>query len=155
MCYVHVKEHSTMLHSSCIYLYKSQSLQIWIIVLSHIKISSFFSINCAALWCCIHFIGHNGNGRWNWVHHWIRYPTQYTLFVYSSLADVEGPLCSIVMPDRQPGEETQKNLIENNPILTFAKSTALKVLPLYDGWECLNSWVTILDMSGRQIFCSI
>ncbi len=52
--------------------------------------------------------------------------------VYSSLADVEGPLSSIVMPDRQPGEEAQNNLIENNPILTFAKSTAFKVLPLYN-----------------------
>ncbi len=66
------------------------------------------------------------------MHHWIRSSTQYTLFVYSSLADVEGPLSSIVMPDRQPGEEAQKHLIENNPILTFAKSTAFKVLSLYN-----------------------
>lgn len=48
------------------------------------------------------------------------------------LADVEGPLCSVVMPDRQPGEKTQKNLVENNPKLTFAKSAVFRVLPLYD-----------------------
>lgn len=59
-------------------------------------------------------------------------------------------------------EETQNNFVENNPKFTFAKSTAPKVMPLFNLRvlrvpEFMS--YKILDASGRQtrlqIFCNM